>query len=259
MWTPWIDCPDDPHIGLMTEEESQNAARNVARILTKDAGFNPDEVRGYHGRWVAGSSVPDIRSDLSRTATSSMILQPVNDPDKLITMAKAAEPDFRKTIEGVAKAVGGESIFPPGTAVKGKPRILQKAKLEYNGQYSRIVDMLRATVKTATAEEARKAAAIFITRMGDHVLRVKDTIYKVDNGYRDILINFKANNGIVSELQFNSTHLIAAKFGEGHKLYEFIRSCIDCTKEEIMRATMKMDSLYNTAYDRDGDSKWKSN
>lgn len=202
-----------------------------------------------------------IQKDMSIAVPENQDDQPVNDADKLIEMAKAASPSFIETIQNVAKAVNGTAVFPTNKEtntfdpVKGKKRILEKAENDYGGKVAEVKDMLRATIQTESMEDARIAAQSFIAQMGERVLRVKDKIWQVDRGYRDILINFRTENGVVSEVQFNAGPLLDVK-PTGHKLFELIRSKNALTLEDKQHLNKVMDDLYDRAYDAAGDTKW---
>lgn len=280
-WAPWSTDPDDPRENLMTQEEIDAASRRVVALdynpnhhpagspkggqfAPKEGGSEASERAAEDVNWSQSGMTPEsrekaldeIQKDLSKAVPPEEDDQPTDDVDLLIDLANKAEPVFKETIEKIAKLVNGQSVYPPKTAVKGKARILEKAQLDYGGKVSEVKDMLRATIQTETIEDARIAAQTFIARMGENVLRVKDKIISVDRGYRDILINFRTENGIVSEVQFNARPMIREKFGEGHKLYEEIRSKPNMDPAEVMRLTNRMNEIYDAAYDEAGDSKW---
>lgn len=277
-WAPWIDDADDPADSYMTPEQNTLAARRAAGLLLD---YDPDQPRapkgaGNGGQWVkegeeegGGSwtksgmtkesrekAMDDIQRDMSMAVHHEEDDQPTEDVDELIAMAQEAEQSFRKAIDKIASNVGGKPVYPPKSLVKGKERILEKAKLDYGGKVSEVKDMLRATIQTDTIEDARIAASVFIAEMGESVLRVKDKIISVERGYRDILINFRAENGVVSEVQFNATAMVREKFGEGHKLYEIVRANPDMDPAEAQKLIDKMNGIYDAAYDEAGDSKW---
>ena len=274
-WAPWINDPDDPADTYMTEAEMRAAARR-ATGLTVD--YDPEQPRADKGspnggQWVKeGSDVSwtksgmtkesrqkaldEIQNDLSKAVHVDEDDQPTNDPDELIAMANAAAESFTDAIAKIAQMVGGRPVFPPKGPVKGKDRIIEKATLEYGGKVSEVKDMLRATIETDTIEDARIAATTFIARMGENVLRVKDRIMQQDRGYRDILINFRAENGVVSEVQFNAMPMIKAKQEDGHSIYEELRANPNMDPAKVKTLTERMDEIYKRAYDEAGDSKW---
>ena len=269
-WAPWATDPDDPSESMMDESEMLGAARR-ARVFISD--YDPDQPRAPKGSSTGGQwttkggannisatereyLIEAIQKDFSKAVPDEEDDQPVNDADKLIEMAHEAAPGFTQALTEIAQEVGGEPVFPPSGPVKGKARMLEKATLDYGGKVSEVKDVLRGTISTDTVENARIAASMFISRMGENVLRVKDRIMQVDRGYRDILINFRAENGVVSEVQFNAMPMLREKQGQGHAIYEQIRANPNLPEVKIKSLTQQMDEIYNRAYDEAGDSKW---
>lgn len=284
-WAPWSTDPDDAAETMMTPEENTLAASRAAGILAMD--YDPNQPRAGKGspnggQWVkegdddGGSwtksgmtpasrekALEAIQADMTAAVPEDEDDQPTNDVEELIRMAHEAKGEFKHTIEGFAQFVNkqhkltAETVYPPEDKfVKGRDRLIEKAELDYGGKVSEVKDMLRATIQTETIEDARIAANVFIARMGENVLRVKDKIISVKRGYRDILVNFRTENGLVTEIQFNAKPMVREKFGEGHKLYEIVRANPNMDPKEAQKLLDKMNGIYDAAYDEAGDSKW---
>ena len=124
-------------------------------------------------------------------------------------------------------------------------------------------DVIRATVVFDEVVDTREAVADFIAN--NDVVRVKDRFTKPVGGYRDLMLNYRTPEGLVVEVQFSSTNLLEAKFGEGHKMYEELRSlrAKEPTRELLARLDTldaASEKLYGEAYERDGDGcGWQKN
>jgi hypothetical protein len=208
--------------------------------------------------------LPDINGSMSYTAKHTD--QTIADIEELYTTCKAGEAGFRSEIESIAEATGGKPIYPPeGSAEPGtkglKNKISVERKLkepELQGDVSKLRDILRATVVHDTVAESRLACAKFMQQFGDRVVRVKDRFADGrPEGYRDMLVNFKTKEGVVTEVQFNSDEMLKTKFGEGHKIYAKIR-VLDAVKDEPVLRELKAESkrIYDEAYQKDGDGQW---
>ena len=186
--------------------------------------------------------------------------QPVKSLDELYERAQAEEPAFRKMVEGIAEISGAMAKFGPeinGSVLKTRESSERKLKDELGGDFTKIRDVLRGTVVGDSVEKTRDAAATFIAKQGDNVLRVKDRIVdKGPSGYRDILVNFRTPGGLVAELQFNSKAMVEAKENAGHKLYNSMRTGNLAGKsfDELQAAAR---AIYEKAYQDDGDGHWE--
>lgn len=146
--------------------------------------------------------------------------------------------------KGVDKAIGGKTIRPTsgaefeaaikskGNAViiaplKGEKRATEKVRDKYGGDWTRLTDVVRATVAVDSMSDlsmATKATAEHMERNGFKLMSVDNRMAKpTDSGYRDINTNWKSKDGYIVELQINTKAMIRAKEGRGHKLYEVER------------------------------------
>ena len=249
-------------LGIEAKKATMKVALDRVGIFVKD--FNPDQPRDAHGRFAAGGGEPgtrvDIRASMSRDSGASQS-QPVKDLDELYDRAKAEERGFKDAVESSARAVGGSVAYTPpefaepGTTLKSRASAERKARDEYGGDASKLRDVLRATVVGDTIEQARRAAADFIEKNGENVLRVKDRFVESMSGYRDILINYRTPGGLVAEIQFNGKDMLAAKNGEGHRIYERLRAP-GLDVRAVIALKTRSESVYGSAYRRDGDGNW---
>jgi hypothetical protein len=204
------------------------------------------------------SAKPDIRKNMVREFGEST--QPVKSLDELYERSKAEEPAFRAMVEHIAEATGSKPKFgvdkQTGSILKTRESSERKLKDELGGDFTKLRDVLRGTVVGDSVEKTRDAAATFIAKQGDNVLRVKDRhVGSTPSGYRDILVNFRTPGGLVAELQFNSKAMAQAKEEQGHKLYDSIRTGNLAGKsfDELQEMAR---TIYEKAYEADGDGKW---
>jgi Uncharacterized protein conserved in bacteria (DUF2213) len=207
---------------------------------------------------------PDFKGSLAHE-TSGDTTQPVKSLDELYERATKAEPAFKSAIKDVAERYGAEARFQGegddtlGASLKTRESSERKLRDELGGDFTKLRDVMRATVVWDTNEATRKAAADFIGEQGDSILRVKDRIMNpFAGGYRDILINYRTPEGIVAEIQFNSKNMVAAKQAVGHKIYKQARALLNPTPEDLLKFEQQMATIYEGAYMADGDGKgWK--
>jgi len=212
-------------------------------------------------------NLSELKGSFSKNE-KAIVKQEVNNIDELYQKARQAEPSFKKAVEEVARLVGGMAEFTPaeyaepGTTLKSR-KSAERKLADFNGDASQLLDIVRGTVACNTVEEVRTAAKAFMEKYGERVVRVKDRIVMpVQGGYRDILVNFRTDTGVIAELQFNSDEMIKAKLGDGHRMYEALR--ILNTKErnkDIHKRMMeflekKSELLYQTAYKLGGNGDW---
>lgn len=209
---------------------------------------------------------PDFKGSLAHESKEDTT-QPVESLDELYDRAKKAEGPFKELLETLAKKYNSEAKYTPpesaepGTILKSRKSAERKLSSELGGDPKLLRDVIRATVVSKSVEDTRKAAADFIGENGDAILRVKDRyVNAAAGGYRDILINYKTPEGLVSEIQFNSKNMVDAKNGSAHALYEKIRELPpgSGSAKTIEQLEQQMATIYEKAYQEDGDGKgWK--
>jgi hypothetical protein len=182
--------------------------------------------------------------------------QQVSDLDSLYEQAAVAHEQLSQATKDIAQAIGGEAVVPP---LKGRARAIEKAQADYGGDVSRLVDLARSTIVCENFEQVNQALTALQSRL--KVVRLKNRFENPSGGYRDILANVELSNGHIGEIQINLRGMLEAKEGEGHKLFEKIRSiearaAIErrpLTPEELtLRDQYKaqMKALYDAAFDK---------
>ena len=147
--------------------------------------------------------------------------------DKLLAAATDAQQMLLEAMKRAVVAFEG-SEFQPGP-LKRKERIVEKAKQDYKGNYSRVVDVVRASAIFLYPTDL----TAFLKRLttADHsdssleVVRVKDRFNSpIIGGYRDILLNVRVvGNHHVGELQLHLKNIRAIK-PRAPRLYEVLRT-----------------------------------
>ena len=148
--------------------------------------------------------------------------------------------------------LGGELV--ERQKMKSEARIKDKAINDYNGDYSRVVDVWGGSLIFDNEQDLLNAFEKLQTH--DDVVRIKDKWNNPDDsGYRDINANIRLSNGVVVELQLHNKGIIDIKqgWGIGHSLYEFVRNPKNKSNPDMAEVIEKVKSitkeLYNAGID----------
>lgn len=118
------------------------------------------------------------------------------------------------------KRPGGMLFIAP---MKGEDRAKEKVENDYRGDWSRLKDIVRATI----AVDNFRQMGEFLKKMQESGVKIEKVKNRFMNptkeGMRDILMNVRFSNGHVGELQVHLKPLLVAK-NEGHHYYETIRT-----------------------------------
>jgi len=129
----------------------------------------------------------------------------------LYLQAFETKPILDEIGEKIAQDAGG--LYKPGP-IKGGKRAISKIISDYNGDISRIRDLVRATIVVDTPEQAALAITEIRNRMTvlDSGFRNLLDPSKVDvrGGYRDVKMNIQLNGHIV-EMQISIPEIMAVK------------------------------------------------
>jgi hypothetical protein len=183
-------------------------------------------------------------------------LQQTSDIETLLIQAKNAKPELDAIGTNVAKMFNGNYITRPNTpndGLKSYDRIKAKADSDYGGNLAKVVDIVGGKIIFDDLDSMYMSLEYLSTNY--QLVRIKDKfINPGKDGFRNIIINFKSNNGHIVELQLNIKAIDqAAK--EGHKIYETIRKLSPdfekLTNEERARLSSlkkKSNNLYFEAW-----------
>ncbi|MCS6911720.1 MAG: hypothetical protein NZ890_00590, partial [Myxococcota bacterium] len=181
--------------------------------------------------------------------------QQVKDLDQLYQHAAVAQEHLSQATRDIAAAVGGEPLIPP--TLKSRERAQEKINADYGGDASRITDLARSSIVCQTPEQVYQALELLRGRF--NILREKDRFKEPASGYRDILLNVEMPNGHIVEVQLHLKSILEVKNGEGHHLYEQIRSIEAKAKTEqraltpeeaqtVAQLKERMQRLYDEAF-----------
>lgn len=192
---------DDGLINVVRADASAVDLLGKARAFSQRKGIAPRRADEGIGETFAG--LPEDQQPILR---------------ERYEIARRTKDDFDAEVASIAKEVGGEAVLAP---LKSTARAVAKINGDYQGDATRISDLLRATIVADTAEGARLALATLVSKhqvlpRGWRNLLDPDAKPEAD-GYRDakLLIDFK---GGTAEIQIHTRAMLAAK-KEGHALY----------------------------------------
>lgn len=228
------------------------------------------------------SKAPALFSPKEVEKLSDTASQPTGDPDKLFEGAKVAFEQQLKWLNqgaGLDKTIGAKVVRAdkegggevdydqPGPIIvigpmKKRERAEEKVKSDYGGDWSRVGDLVRASVAVDSFDDIEstldklRASGLKLAR------KPKDRFaHPTESGYRDLMLNVVYPNGHVGELQMHLKPILKVK-SEGHKLYEGVRSIEAKAKAEhrdkltdeemhtVEEANKKAKELYEGAWEK---------
>jgi len=186
----------------------------------KGKGERAPSEHSFDVQWLLDSE----RDDNQKKIDKSLLVQPSGDLDELYKLAEEARPGFKQFMEQAAEQLGAKKLLSR-PVLKSKERILEKMKEDGAKDSSQIYDIDGHTLVFDDLEGVAKALRYFMSQGGS--VRVKNNYAKPSPaGYRDVNINFKLPNGMISEVQINTEAMMEAKEGPGHVFYEVMRECL---------------------------------
>lgn len=134
-------------------------------------------------------------------------------------VAVAADPAFKSTIDDIAAAFGARTEHAD---IKGRNRAEQKAFIDYNGDVTKVNDLLRATIEVDSLDQAEQVLAETSSRL--EIVKNKNVLDPAlespyTGGYRDAKLIVRTQEGARAELQVNLKPMLEAKH-KAHKLYD---------------------------------------
>lgn len=108
--------------------------------------------------------------------------------------------------------------------LKGKDRASEKVRTDYDGDWSQVRDMVRATIAVPMVTQIPKVLAELKANGIELAQKPKNNLVKpLPGGYRDLNLIVKLPNGLLAELQVHIKPMTLAK-EKGHKPYETTRA-----------------------------------
>lgn len=179
-------------------------------------------------------------------------------------------PEAKAHIDSIAHDIAGASEgsvqeAPP----KGKDRAQEKIAQDYNGDHTKLTDVVRNTI-IVPHDKYADAVQMLHNHPDLHgeIKHIKPTVDKM--GYGGTIAKMKTPNGLIGEVQLNTPEMIYAKEseksarkalgndlydqiakvtgiqgGQGHKLYEQWRDIEDKTSDVATALAQKSKVYYN--------------
>lgn len=208
----------------------------------QDRSRGKPEGSGQESKPRAGEAKPFFEDgETDHLPGTHEVAQPHKDWGDLKKHGEEAVQHFEKVLHGVAKQMGlrVDVTLPEGLTddhvnsgdgflfvapLKSEKRAKEKVDADYGGDWSKLKDLVRATVAVPRIEDIHEALAKVKASGLEMAAQPKDRFAKpTKEGYRDLNTLWKLPNGMVAELQFHVAPMLAAK-NEGHKHYEAQRS-----------------------------------
>lgn len=254
-------------------QEHPKADPKKHTVRKEEEGKKEEEKLNGKGRKPKALFSPEETANLPETAS-----QKVSDPDQLFKQAEKAHEqqlDWLNRGKGLDKAVGGKvirvdegediNLDQPGPVIvigpmKKRDRSQEKVEADYGGDWSRLGDVVRASVAVDSFDDLEGVMAQ-LKKSGLKLARQPKNRFEnpTEAGYRDMSLAVEYPNGHVGELQLHLKPILKAK-DEGHKFYEEVRSIEaqakkegreDMTPEEkkaVDEANRQMRELYDQAW-----------
>lgn len=241
---------------------------NVAGFLESKRAVDATALAVLPHRWMEAH--PNFM-DADAMRQRNMRKELVTNLDEVMEVAAVAKPVFDKIVRRLVEACGlnpdEEVIFDDREVMlehhvkfqvltlaplKSVVRCQEKAMNEYDGDFSRLVDLVRCSIVLFTEEQLAFVAKALAKTDADSnsdlvVVRFKNRFkYPLFNGYRDALysVAIDCGNGIkhVCEVQVHLAAIVAHKM-KSHVFYEYFRSYFAGSGAESQR----MDALAKMA------------
>lgn len=233
----------------------QEEVKNVTEERQKDSLFTPEEM----------SAPEDAR-------------QPAKTEDELYESAAGAQEEMMTILDrgqGLDKKLGlkhfdiAKGQMPdtdtPGpilvtAPLKGKKRAEEKVEADYGGDWSRLQDVVRATIAVDTFDQVKSVLGE-LRKSGVKMAKPPSDrfTHPTSVGYRDVKMNLQYSNGHIGELQVHVKAILKAK-DQAHKEYETVRTIeakakvenrdtlTDDEQAEVDKANARMKQMYEEAW-----------
>lgn len=194
------------------------------RYNPADQGIMPKESHSYHEA-VSSANVLSYKNFVTED-------EKFQDVDQVMEAARGAADQVHEIGQKYADEFDG-TVTPVN--FKSRDSIIRKADADFNGDVSQLKDVVRNTVVVDYDEldgvvHELKADPLFDAVNGGKVKVQEGQGYF---GYKGVITNYVADNGLTVEMQFNSPGMIYAKVPEKEALHIMTKTQYD----EIAKAT----------------------
>ncbi len=216
---------DDTHKeGVVAQSESGEKFnvrwQDMAKKAAPEAAALPEDNVQAQVAWMIDPS----RTDNSKKIDKKLLVQPSGDLDELYKLAEEARAGFRQFMEKAKSDLGAKALLSR-PVLKSKERILEKMKEDGVTDASQIYDIDGHTLVFDGLDGVAKGLKYFMAQGA--AIRIKNNYANPSPaGYRDVNVNIKLPNGMISEIQINTEAMMEAKEGVGHIFYEVMREAL---------------------------------
>ena len=246
-------------ISLFTPEEvERNNTLSEVRVGKKDDRYHlvyKDEGLYRHSKYPNGFASfdeafeqaqvhNDSRVKLNKTpkGTTKKLTFTGNteeDARMLIAASEKSHETFKASVDTIAKRLGIEVSHGP---LKKFERVFEKARNDYNGDVSRVMDVNRTTLHISDPNGYTDVVKTISETF--EIVREKNNLLSDQVGYKSAIVNVRLEDGTVAEIQMATPEYLHTKHElGGHKLYQQVR-----VKEgDWEKAEAEMNRLYAEA------------
>lgn len=188
------------------------------------------------------------RSDNVKKIDKSLLVQPTGDVDELYELAEEARDGFKAWMEEVKTTLNASGL-KSRKELKQKRRVMEKIVEDGATDASKMYDIDGHTLEFDDLAGVARAVKYFMSHGA--TLRLKNNyVTPAITGYRDINLNVKLPNGMISEVQVNTKAMGIAKDAM-HVFYEIQRTALLTPEhKEISEVAIRcQQKVYAFAYD----------
>ncbi len=165
-----------------------------------------------------------LNPDYQKRIDKKNLVQPSRDMNELYRLAEDARAGFRDYVNAAAKKLGAIEV-QSRKDLKDRDRVEEKMRNDRAMDASQIYDFDGHTLIFDGLDSLAAAVEFFMA--DPRVMRLKNNFAMPSSvGYRDINMNVKLPNGMISEVQLTTRAMAEAK-SEGHVFYEVWRELQD--------------------------------
>lgn len=198
---------------------AQSVRRPRTAVASTEAvaeGATAEAVIASAERAILATQGRELAERLGRDTLGDRPLQPVGTLDEIYELAGRTKPDFDRQLTDIAGEVGATADLPP---LKGRTRARQKIDSTEDRLDAGLTDVLRGSLVFNRMEDLYAGFQRLSGRV--EIVNVKDRFTNpFSDGYRDILVNIRMDNGLLAEVQFHVKGIKEYTETFGHRVYE---------------------------------------
>ncbi len=142
--------------------------------------------------------------------------------DDLYTKCAEVQDEFSALMQSLSQELGAKLVMRPG--LKSRERTVVKAARSYHNDYSKVLDVLAASLIFNSEEEIYRAVDKLKAKSNFVYFYDRWREHRYANGYRDYYTLVRLSNGIIAEVQLHHAAIFEFSGNGDHYIYEFVRS-----------------------------------